>query len=456
MGVVYSAVAAEQVGTPAIALVNTVFRHDAASAASHKGMPNARIVLETVPCESHVAEQIEAGVNAAMDDIVEALTRPLKEEEKSPKTKVEEKPSRMVFKGSLEEVNQFFYRRGWTDGMAILPPTEEAVKQMMTGTDLPPDHLVGKLGPRFGKATTEKIAINAVMAGALPIYMPVLIAAVNAMLDPLSNAEGHSISAGSWAPCWVINGPVRNDLGIKNGVGALSPGNMANATIGRAMALITQNIRGVRHGVECMGALGNPMKYSMVVAENEEDSPWEPLHVEQGFKKEDSTVSLFFPNNYIQSGAYNTDDAGILSGIIYNTAGGAGFTCIMLNPLHAKTMASKGWTKKDITNYISEYARRPLYQHRSSTSTPRASIISAKPFPFNPEDTVAVLPDPEAIKILVAGGSHNMIGILKGFIGGLTAGAGRGRLITKKIELPANWRETVQKYQNIVPTYALY
>jgi hypothetical protein len=450
MGVVYAAVSAEEGGTPAIALVNTGFKHDAASAASHKGMPVLRIVLETVPCESRVTEQIETGVSAAMEDIIDALTRHLTEEEKSPKPKEIEKPSRLIFKGSLEEVNQFFYRRGWTDGLPVIPPTEEAVRQMLTGTDLPPDYLVGKLGPRFGKATIEKIAINAVMAGALPTYFPVLIAAVQAMLDPLSNAEGWSISAGSWAPFWIINGPVRHDLGIKNGTGALSPGNIANATIGRAMALITQNIRGVRHGVECMGTLGNPMKYSMVVAENEEDNPWEPLQVEQGFRREDSTVSLFFPNNYLLTGAQNTDDRGILNGIIYNHSGGAALSCIMLIPSHAKTLADAGWKKEDIKNFISEYARRPLYQNG------RGSTLGSTELPINPQDTVAVMPNPDTIKLIVAGGAGNMIGIIKGASGGLTPGAGRGRLMTKKIETPANWRELVQMYKSIVPTYSLY
>jgi hypothetical protein len=169
MGVVYSAVAAEEVGTPAVTLVNVGFRTDAESSASHKGMPGLRVVLETVPAECRVEEQIETGVSAAMDDIINALTRPLTEEEKSPPPKEEEQLSRIVFKGSLEEINQFFYRRGWTDGLPVLPPTEEAVKQMMTGTDLPSDHLVGKLGPRYGKATIEKIAINAVMADYLRI-----------------------------------------------------------------------------------------------------------------------------------------------------------------------------------------------------------------------------------------------------------------------------------------------
>jgi hypothetical protein len=225
---------------------------------------------------------------------------------------------------------------------------------------------------------------------------------------------------------------------------------MANSAIGRALSLITQNIRGVRHGVECMGTLGNPMKYSMVVAENEEDSPWEPLHVEEGFKKEDSTVSLFFPNSYVQTGAYNTDDKGILSGIIYNHSGRASLTCIMLIPSHAKTLANSGRTKENIKNFISEYARQPLYQYG------RGITLGAKELPFNSQDTVSVMPNPNAIKLIVAGGAGNMIGIIKGVAGGLTPGAGEGRLTTKKIELPANWRELVQKYKNVVPTYALY
>ena len=150
--------------------------------------------------------------------------------------------------------------------------------------------------PRLGKATVEKIAINAVMAGALPTYMPVLIASVQALWTP-DGTPCATVSTGSWAPFWIINGPIRKDLHINSGSGALSPGDMANATIGRAMGLITKNIGGIRKGIEDMGFLGNPGKYSMVMAENEEESPWEPLHVEQGFKKEDSAITVFFPNS---------------------------------------------------------------------------------------------------------------------------------------------------------------
>ena len=166
---------------------------------------------------------------------------------------------------------------------------------MLQGTDLPPDHVVGKIIPRLGKATVEKIAINAVMAGALPTYMPLLIAGVEALLDPESAFDTFGVSTGSWAPFWIVNGPIRHDLQINSGYGALSPGNVANAAIGRALGLIIKNIGGIRKGVEDMGVLGNPGKYTLVIAENEEGSPWEPLHVERGFNAQDSTVTLFFP-----------------------------------------------------------------------------------------------------------------------------------------------------------------
>ena len=171
------------------------------------------------------------------------------------------------------------------------------------------------------------------MAGALPTYMPVLIAAVEALLDPRANFGGFGVSTGSWSPFWIINGPIRKDLRVESGSGALSPGNIANAAIGRAMGLIIKNIGGVRKGIEDMGVLGNPCKYSMVIAENEEESPWEPLHVEQGLHKEDSAVTVFFPNSYVQAEPLGTDAKGIMEGLIYNfSPGRGGLTTIIHAP----------------------------------------------------------------------------------------------------------------------------
>ncbi len=297
----YNTIAIEEMGKPAVAVTNQTYLLEGGSAASSKGMPGLRVVRDTIHVEDWIDEatdpaRIEAGIEPVLEGVVTALTKPLTAEERAPTRKETEKPSRIIFQGDLNEVNQFFYRRGWGDGLPLIPPTEEAVAEMLTGTDLAPDFLVGKFGPRLGKATVEKIAINAVMAGALPTYMPILIAGVQALMEPATRFDTMQDSQGSWAPFWIINGPIRKDIRINTGVGALSPGDIANAAIGRAMGLIIKNIGGIRKGIEDAGALGNPGKYTMVLGENEEESPWEPLHVEYGFKKEDSTLTVFFPN----------------------------------------------------------------------------------------------------------------------------------------------------------------
>ncbi|MFC1532732.1 hypothetical protein ACFL7M_05125 [Thermodesulfobacteriota bacterium] len=426
------------------------------SAASSKGMPGVRIVPTAVPCEASVMEDIDAGIDEALDNIISALIKPLTTEETSPKPKEMEKPSRIIFKGDLAEINLFFYRRGWTDGLPIIPPTEEAVAEMLTGTDLPPDHLVGELIPRLGKITVEKIAINAVIAGALPTYMPLLIAGVQTLLHPSSNFGTWGVSTGSWAPFWVINGPIRNDLHVNSGSGALSPGDMANAAIGRAMGLIIKNIGGARKGIEDMGTLGNPGKYSLVIAENEEDTPWEPMHVENGFSRDDSTITVSSPNTYIQLWPYASDDEGILRGILYNIIPRGG-PCIIITPQHAKILASKGWTKQDIKAFIAEYARVPAHHLGSywGTSSPM-NIPGQRPglhrgrVPMRETDSVSMIRDPNSIAILVAGGPGAFIGLL------MPVGVFTGGKTTRKIELPANWDKLVKKYKGVVPTYVRY
>ena len=135
----YDTIEIENLNVPAVAIVNKDFIQNAKSAARAKGMPGLRIVKETIPCECMLQGEIEAGVSSVIDDIVDALTRPLTDEEEHPKQKEAEEQQQRIFKGGLEEVNRFFYKRGWTDGLPIIPPTEEAVEEMLTGTDLPPD-----------------------------------------------------------------------------------------------------------------------------------------------------------------------------------------------------------------------------------------------------------------------------------------------------------------------------
>ncbi len=416
----YEAISIEERNKPAVALVNKGFLNDARSAASSRGWPGLRIVPESVPCEGIIPEQIEAGISAAIDDIFKALLNPLTKEEESPQPQQVDEPSRIIFKGTLEEINRFFYRRGWGDGLPIIPPTEEAVAEMLTGTDLPPDHIIGKIIPRLGHATVEKIAINAVMAGALPSYMPILIAGVQAVMEPESRFGGMEVSTGSMAPFWVINGPIRNDLHINSGSGALSPGDIANAAIGRAMGLIIKNIGGARKGIEDMGTMGNPGKYSMVVAENEEESPWEPLHVERGYNKEDSTVTVSFVNSFSTIMPTATNDKGVLDAVLNNLSPPRrrSFT-LMMTPQHASYLSD--WTKKDMVAYISD-------------QTPA------------PPTTGAGFGGPIDNRFIVAGGAGNWM-LLLNAVGGV---------ITKKVELPKNWDKLIAKYKNIVPTYSRY
>jgi hypothetical protein len=394
-------------------------------------MPGIRIVGESVACESTVKSEIEEGVAAAMKDVIEGLTKPLTPEEKSPKQQTG-KTARVAFKGDIQEVNQFYYRKGWTDGLPIIPPTEEAVAEMMTGTDLPPDHIVATIIPRKGKATIEKIAVNAVMAGALPTHMPVLIATVQALDDPKTRFDTFEVSTGSWAPFLAINGPIRNDININCSSGALSPGDIANAAIGRAVGLIVKNIGGARKAIEDMGVIGNPGKYSLVIGEYEEASPWEPLSVERGFKKEDNTVTIFFPNTYIQTVPGGTDAKGILdtlSGMVTGT-----MSSLILIPSWAKVLSNEGWTKQKIREYLAE--------HASPGSTTGLPIAKSPQRPALDK----------SLMILVAGGPGSFIGLLR------SAGPGffENAFVTKKIELPKNWDKLVAKYKNLKPNYEKY
>jgi len=394
-------------------------------------MPGIRIVGESVACESTVKSEIEEGIAAAMKDVIEGLTKPLSPEEKSPKQQTGKTP-RVAFKGSLQEVNRFYYSKGWTDGLPIIPPTDAAVAEMMTGTDLPPDHVVATLIPRKGKATIEKIAINAVMAGALPTYMPVLIAAVQSFADPKTRFDTFEVSTGSWAPFLAINGRIRDDININCSSGALSPGNIANAAIGRAVGLIVKNIGGARKAVEDMGVIGNPGKYSLVIGEDEEASPWEPLSVERGFKKEDNTITVFFPNTFIQTVPGGTDAKGILDTLAGMTT--STMSSIILIPSWAKVLSGEGWTKQKVKEYLATHG------------TPGRSSVT----PSSPASPPKI--DIDSLMILVAGGPGSFIALLR------SAGPGffENALVTKKIELPKNWDKLVAKYKDLKPNYEKY
>ena len=449
----YNTIFVEKLNKPAVVLCNESFTIDGKSAASAMGVPGIRLVPLTVPSECGIMELIEAGTSAAIDDIVAALTKPMTPAEKSPEPEVIAKPSRITFKGNLEEVNRFYYGRGWTDGLPIIPPTEEAVKEMLTGTDLSADHVVEKIKSRMGKATVEKIAINAVMAGTLPIYMPVLIAGVQALMDPVAHFGHAQATTASYAPFWIINGPIRHDLNVNSGVGALNPGDMANAGIGRALGLIVKNLGGVRKGIEDMGHLGNPAKYTMVVAEDEEASPWEPLHVDAGLNKEDSALTLFFSMGFFPACGHHIADAkDLMNKIVSDLPAEAIFEklCVLIGPRMAGLLGDAGWTKQEIKEFIVANARCPARLHSYKWwpwPPPKTQI------PPSDLDTIPLFDSVERVGVVVCGGGHAWTGLV---LGGPHFNIPRLGFVTKKVDLPANWSNLVEKYKRVIPSYASY
>lgn len=193
---------------------------------------------------------------------------------------------------SIEDAFHWSLQNRLSDGLPIVPPIPDRIQAMLSWVDLSSGLKLGAVPPRGEQATPEKIAINAVMAGCLPEHMPLLVAAVEALLDPDFNLDVLQASTQSWSPMIIVNGPIARQLDINSERNCFGQGWRANATIGRAIRLVLQNIGGFFPGAGDTAALGWPGKYTFCWAENEERSPWEPLHVERGFRREESTITL--------------------------------------------------------------------------------------------------------------------------------------------------------------------
>jgi hypothetical protein len=201
--------------------------------------------------------------------------------------------SRRLELGAAEDEQEAMFARGWTDGLPVVAPTVERVARMLTGTTRAPDEVVAVIPPDLVEGTVEKIAVNAVMAGCRPEYLPVVLAAVEAACTDEFNAHGLLATTYFSGPLVIVNGPVARAIGMNSGGNALGQGNRANATIGRALQLVIRNVGGGRPGEVDRATLGNPGKYTFCFAEDEAGSPWEPLAVERGVAPGTSAVTLF-------------------------------------------------------------------------------------------------------------------------------------------------------------------
>ncbi len=201
--------------------------------------------------------------------------------------------ARKIEYGEHDDPVEICFERGWSDGLPVTPPTDTRVLRMLSGTRRNPDEIIGKIPPNLAACTIEKVAINAVMAGCKPEYMPVLLAALEAALEPVFTLHGVLATTYFSSPVIIVNGPVAKKIGMNSGINALGQGNRANASIGRALNLIVRNVGGGRPGEADRATLGAPSKYTLCFAEDESDPDWEPLSVARGFSRGTSAVTLF-------------------------------------------------------------------------------------------------------------------------------------------------------------------
>ena len=270
---------------------------------------------------------------------------------------------------SVEVINNLFIEKGWSDGLPIIPPTKEATEKMMGGTKRKPSDVVATIPPCWGEATVEKIAINAVMSGCLPEYMPVIITTIEAMADEKFRLAEIQPTTHPVAPLIIVNGPIAKKLNINSKSGAFGPCWRANATIGRAIRLILLNIGGAFPGKLDLSTQGQPSKYTYCIAENEEESPWEPLHKEKGFNENTSTVTVVAaenPHNINENVAITGEEVlfsicnAVMTTGSNNVLFQEGSPVIALCPEHAATIAKDGFSKNDVRSYIYDKGRIPL------------------------------------------------------------------------------------------------
>jgi hypothetical protein len=316
----------------------------------------------------------------------------------------------------FDAVNELFRGRGWGDGLPILPPTAARVEQMLQYCDRPWDEPVALIAPRYGQATPLCLAANAVMAGCRPEYFPVLILAVEAMCEEPFNCYGIQATTHQCAVLVLVNGPVAKELDINAGHNAFGPGRQANATIGRALRFAQVNIGGAIPGLGDMSTFGSPAKYTYCAAENEEESPWEPLHVERGYPREASTVTVF-----AAEGPHNINDHESLTGegLLKTVVGTVAITganniwfdgeiLVIFGPEHAATVAKDGFSKNDVKQYIFEHARLPIsaFSQENIERRLRQWPVFAGQFAEAGMDAlVPVAKHPEEVLIAVVGGA---------------------------------------------------
>lgn len=416
----------EDRGIPTAPLVTGAFTDLVRAVTFKAGMPRLRMTFVPHPVGGKSASELNAYVKGpspvtgipVIDEIVSALTVPLTSDEIATGT-LDRPVPRLLGANTQDELQDMLRDACWSDGLPVILPTEARVAEMLKGTKRARDEVVGKMRPTETQEdwqyTVEQVAANAVMAGAKPEYFPVILALAASQVTAI-----HS-STSSFAAMVVVNGPIRHEIRMNSGLGALGPFNHANATIGRAYCLLSRNLAGGSvPGTTYLGSQGNPLNYSSVCfAENQERSPWEPFHVQKGFRKEESTVSIFRGRTFshlleIREKTWKEQLRNMVSG--FPPTPRTNLT-LLVEPLAARALKEREgfetkeqlqeWFHKNATlpyetywdyqlviNYVEPLARKG--------QEPFASYL-AQP----PDSQVPQFADPKAIGVVVVGGEKN-------------------------------------------------
>ena len=434
----------EQAGIPSVAVHTHVFARLAQSTARAAGMPRTRQAYVPQPLVDQTPEQLRGYVEGLdpisrrpfIQEVIEALTRPLDEEDLKGLT-FERTTPRLLAPDTEDNLHRLFVENNWTDFHPVILPTEERVAAMLKGTSRKPEDVVARLRPtsfrEFWEMTVEKVAVNAVMAGARPEYLPVILA------HAATGLTARSSSTTSFAAISVVNGPIRNEIGMSSGIGVMGPFNHANASIGRAYNLLSLNGQGgAVPGDTYMGSTGNWYNVGACFAEAEERSPWQPLHVQKGFKPTDSTVSVFLGGWYTNYGfgpraTWQEKMRRCLTASEHYSP-----PLLVMDPIAAQKYAEIGFdTKEKLIDWCAENALLPAREYWDNqwvqTLVHPLAVAGVEPFASklkaNPDDLVRMW-EPKDIHIVVAGGETQ--GAWK-----MISGAYRGKTSTVSID---EWR----------------
>jgi hypothetical protein len=310
---------------------------------------------------------------------------------------------------------EIWFDKGVTDGLPVIPPSRERVERMLAGITRDRHDLVGEVAPNYGRATVEKVAINAVMAGCRPEYLPVVLAAVEAACDPSFNLHGVSTSTHFSAPLIVVHGPIRPRIALNCSFGVFGPGYRANATIGRALRLVMINVGGAKPAETSMSTFGHPGRYTYCIGEHEEASPWPPYHVDRGLAAGESAVTLFAGEAPHGISDHASRTARALAGSLGWSMAGLwnakhfplySHTMLVVGPEHARTFGDDGWSKADLTRYLFETVRAPYHSLKPAEDNGEGTNLrfarGGEPAPGEP---IPKFPSPEELHVVVAGGT---------------------------------------------------